>query len=111
MNLMRVHILNMILKIVLTSDETFVALCAIKNIKARFYNIEHLAHKELNRLLSLESELAKINCSFTKTDDVWILIPSDFDKSKTIEINTHNDHRIAYGICITCSCMQRSDIR
>jgi 3-phosphoshikimate 1-carboxyvinyltransferase len=40
-------------------------------------------------------ELAKINCSFTKSDNAWILIPSDFDKSKTIEINTHNDHRIA----------------
>jgi 3-phosphoshikimate 1-carboxyvinyltransferase len=74
---------------------TFAVLCALKNIKARFYNIDHLAHKESNRLLSLEMELAKINCSFTKSDNAWILIPSDFDKSKTIDINTHNDHRIA----------------
>lgn len=74
---------------------TFAVLCAIKNTKAILHGIEHLAYKESNRLLALQSELAKINCRFYAMDDVWHLEPSGFDSSKSYEIHSHNDHRIA----------------
>lgn len=74
---------------------TFAVLCAIKNIRAQFTNIEHLAHKESNRLEALQTELAKINCQFKCIESTWHLIPSGFDATCTYQINTYKDHRIA----------------
>ncbi|MEI6312611.1 MAG: 3-phosphoshikimate 1-carboxyvinyltransferase [Bacteroidota bacterium] len=74
---------------------TFAVLCALKKIKARFKNIDHLAYKESNRLLALQSELAKINCAFYASDEAWIIEPTAFDTNQTIEINTYDDHRMA----------------
>ena len=74
---------------------TFAVLCAIKNIPAHFYNIHHLAFKESNRLIALQTELAKLNCQFINQTDYWEIIPSTIDFDRVIEINTHNDHRFA----------------
>lgn len=74
---------------------TFAVLCAIKNKSAKFYNIQHLAHKESNRLFALKTELAKINCRFEEEKNYWKLTPTDFNKNESIEIETYNDHRIA----------------
>ncbi len=74
---------------------TFAVLCALKKIKARFKNINHLAYKESNRLLALQSELAKLNCAFYPNEDAWMIEPKEIDFNQVFEITTYGDHRMA----------------
>jgi 3-phosphoshikimate 1-carboxyvinyltransferase len=78
---------------------TFAVWCAALKIDARFEGIDNLAHKESDRLTSLQRELQKINCLFYPENKSWILKPDkDFDFGTTIQFNSHQDHRIAMAL-------------
>jgi len=78
---------------------TFAVWCAALKIDARFEGIDNLAHKESDRLTSLQQELQKINCLFYPENKSWILKPDkDFDVDTTVQFNSHQDHRIAMAL-------------
>ncbi len=73
------------------------ATCAAMQIKAVFQGIEHLRHKESDRIEKMNLELKKAGATIIKQGKGYVLLPS-----KRLEINpvfdTHNDHRIAMSL-------------
>lgn len=70
--------------------------CAAKKIKAAITGVEHLKHKESDRMMALTIELKKIGAILTKKNKTYHL---SFDESVTIPeklvFETYKDHRMA----------------
>lgn len=70
--------------------------CAAKKIKATINGVEHLKHKESDRMQALTNELAKIGAIISSKDGTYHL---NFDESISIEkklvFKTYKDHRLA----------------
>lgn len=71
--------------------------CAVLNINTNITGLENLKIKESNRLIAIVDELNKLGYNIERFNDsikiVKIFNPIDY--SKSITINTYNDHRIA----------------
>jgi 3-phosphoshikimate 1-carboxyvinyltransferase len=77
--------------------QTVAVICAAKGIAATFTGLESLKVKETDRVVALQNELAKINAQLLETIacQEYKIIPSNLQPSKTIEIDTYDDHRMA----------------
>ncbi len=73
------------------------AACAASGIKAIFKGIEHLRHKESDRIEKMNTELNKTGASIVKQNDNYLLLPGKRTQ-ETIVFDTHGDHRIAMSL-------------
>ena len=74
--------------------QTVAVICAAKNIRGLFTGLESLKIKETDRIIALQNELKKINCSFRESEPgTYSIIPSDLPDR--VEIDTYEDHRMA----------------
>jgi len=72
-----------------------VTTCVGLNKEATFLNIAHLAYKESNRIEALQMEIAKFGWKLDVKEKDFYLIKESDTVAETLEINTHNDHRMA----------------
>jgi len=83
--------------------------CVCMDIPFRFYGIETLRSKEPDRVVSLQTELAKLGAKLkVETEDNREVLVFDgktkFRGLKTVEFDTHNDHRMA--LCLAPVCLK-----
>ena len=77
---------------------TIMVACLGFNISLLATGIATLPYKESNRVLTIEKECLKFNCTFYSDEkDMITMVPnnSSMSQKKLISIETHNDHRIA----------------
>lgn len=76
--------------------QTLAVVCAAKKIPAELRGLTTLRVKETDRLAALQNELLKFNVH-TETEDNSVLriSPEHADFSKSVEIETYEDHRMA----------------
>lgn len=71
--------------------------CAIRYTETVFTGMQHLVHKESNRLLALQTELKKVNCLLHYEKDILrfegSFIPST--NQQVLSFQTYHDHRLA----------------
>lgn len=77
--------------------QTVLATCAGLGIPAHFTGLETLKIKETDRLLAMQTELAKTNVSLFPTTDSCTL-EGQTQWAGTWEINTYEDHRMAMAL-------------
>ncbi len=81
---------------------TFIALCGVMGIPARFYGLESLAIKESDRTAALATELEKVGVIFNQQGTYWQLIPNKqaLSSTQTTVFDTYNDHRLAMALSV-----------
>lgn len=81
---------------------TFIALCGVMRIPARFYGLESLAIKESDRTAALATELEKVGVIFNQQGTYWQLIPNTKtqNNTQTAVFDTYNDHRLAMALSV-----------
>ena len=80
---------------------TILVACFGLGVELLAHGVSTLIYKESNRIVSMKNELLKFNNSFLeiKTQDCVSLKPSNkIIDSKSISIDTYNDHRIALSL-------------
>lgn len=77
-----------------------ICVCAYLKIQATFYGLENLVFKESNRILALRRNLEKFGIGLHQNGTAWDLQFTDSILSKSIEIETFHDHRIAMAFSI-----------
>ncbi|MEN0052066.1 MAG: 3-phosphoshikimate 1-carboxyvinyltransferase [Mucilaginibacter sp.] len=75
--------------------QTIVVMCAALNHEATFTGLETLKIKETDRILALQTELAKMGVKLIETDEVYQLDCSEKFIPERMFINTYHDHRMA----------------
>ena len=75
--------------------QTLVVVCAVLGHSCTFTGLETLKIKETNRILALQTELAKIGVSFTEKNLNYKLDCSGLHFPEKLAINTYEDHRMA----------------
>ena len=75
--------------------QTLVVICAALGYNATFTGLETLKIKETNRVLALQTELAKIGVKFTEENLFYKLDCSTLRFGDKIRIATYEDHRMA----------------
>jgi len=75
--------------------QTIVVICAALGHDATFTGLETLKIKETNRVLALQTELAKIGVKFIEKNLSYKLDCSGLHFPEKIFINTYEDHRMA----------------
>jgi len=77
--------------------QTFAVICAALEHSCIFTGLHTLKIKETDRIAAIKNELQKFGADFVEYKDKWAVIPPkgrDW-KTKTVEINTYHDHRMA----------------
>lgn len=82
--------------------QTVAVICAAKGIKGEFLGLESLKIKETDRVMALQNELIKIGATLTEDGDHWFLLPDLSTASKSLEIKTYEDHRMAMAFAPLC---------
>lgn len=75
--------------------QTIVVICAALGHDATFTGLETLKIKETNRVLALQTELAKIGVKFTEKNLSYKLDCSGLHFPDKITVSTYEDHRMA----------------
>jgi 3-phosphoshikimate 1-carboxyvinyltransferase len=75
--------------------QTIVVICAALGHDATFTGLETLKIKETNRVLALQTELAKIGVNFIEKNFSYKLDCSGLHFPEKLLINTYEDHRMA----------------
>ncbi|SKB91037.1 3-phosphoshikimate 1-carboxyvinyltransferase [Daejeonella lutea] len=75
--------------------QTVVVVCAALGHDATFTGLETLKIKETDRVNALQVELAKIGVKLIEKNMTYKLDCSERDLSKSITVNTYDDHRMA----------------
>ncbi|PWK77302.1 3-phosphoshikimate 1-carboxyvinyltransferase [Mucilaginibacter oryzae] len=75
--------------------QTVIVVCAALNHEASFTGLETLKIKETDRILALQTELAKMGVKLIEKDEVYTLDCSGKFIPDNIFINTYHDHRMA----------------
>lgn len=77
------------------------ALAVFAKGQTRISKISHLTYKESNRIESIKEELSKLDINVTSTTDEILIKCSEpnIEPNKTVELDSHDDHRIA--MCLT----------
>lgn len=79
--------------------QTFAVACFGLGVTLFAKGLNTLYFKETNRILSMKKELEKFNCSLDiSTKNEALLTPNILDTRKIINVNTHNDHRMAMAL-------------
>ena len=60
-------------------------------------NVEHVRHKETDRISDLSSELVKLGATVEERQDGLTIIPGELCEAT---IDTYNDHRIAMSFAV-----------
>lgn len=81
------------------SVPTLAVFAAFQKGKTVIKNAENLRLKECDRLRALSTELKKIGCDCSETND-GLIINGDSEKLHGASINTYNDHRIAMSFAL-----------
>ena len=77
--------------------------CAALGVKARLKGVKNLSIKECDRLQVLSQELGKMGCRVSRTENEIRIFPGTNSrtlKQKDIQIDVHNDHRMAMSFGI-----------
>ncbi|TSD67312.1 3-phosphoshikimate 1-carboxyvinyltransferase [Inquilinus sp. KBS0705] len=75
--------------------QTVVVVCAVLGHDATFTGLETLKIKETDRILALQTELAKIGVKLIEKGQVYKLDCSEKQLPQRVFINTYDDHRMA----------------
>jgi 3-phosphoshikimate 1-carboxyvinyltransferase len=75
--------------------QTIIVVCAALGHEATFTGLETLKIKETDRVLALQTELAKMGVKLIEKGQVYKLDCSEKFTPKSIFINTYDDHRMA----------------
>lgn len=75
--------------------QTVIVVCAALGHDATFTGLETLKIKETDRVNALQIELAKIGVKLIEKNQTYKLDCSGRDLSKSISVNTYDDHRMA----------------
>lgn len=75
--------------------QTIVVICAALGHNATFTGLETLKIKETNRVLALQTELAKIGVQFIEKNQSYKLDCTGLHFPEKISISTYEDHRMA----------------
>ncbi|MGV3686898.1 MAG: 3-phosphoshikimate 1-carboxyvinyltransferase [Daejeonella sp.] len=75
--------------------QTVIVVCAALGHEATFTGLETLKIKETDRVNALRVELAKIGVKLIEKNQTYKLDCSERDLSKSIKVNTYDDHRMA----------------
>lgn len=75
--------------------QTVIVVCAALGHDALFTGLETLKIKETDRVKALQVELAKIGVKLIEKNQTYKLDCSGLDLSKSIRVNTYDDHRMA----------------
>lgn len=75
--------------------QTVIVCCAALGHDALFTGLETLKIKETDRVLALQTELAKIGVQLTAKNQTYKLDCSGLDLNRKISISTYDDHRMA----------------
>ncbi len=75
--------------------QTVIVVCAALGHDATFTGLETLKIKETDRVNALQVELAKIGVKLIEKNQTYKLDCSARDLSKSISVNTYDDHRMA----------------
>lgn len=75
--------------------QTIVVVCAVLGHDATFTGLETLKIKETNRVLALQTELAKIGVQFIEKNFSYKLDCSGLHFPEKVTISTYEDHRMA----------------
>ena len=74
--------------------QTFIVLCAAKNIRCKFTGLQSLRVKETDRIQALQNELENFSVQFREETSGIFSLNGVFKPSQAI-IETYNDHRMA----------------
>ena len=77
----------------------YAAAAAVAEGVSHISGLHTLRVKETDRLDALESELTKIGCTVSTTDDLITIDPST-RHDKPVVIETYNDHRMAMAFAV-----------
>ncbi|MBM3178372.1 MAG: 3-phosphoshikimate 1-carboxyvinyltransferase [Bacteroidetes bacterium] len=84
--------------------QTVLPICAVKGITGHFTGLESLRIKETDRILALQTELAKIGAFLEEpSTGNWKLIPSKNPIPEILSFKTYHDHRMAMGLAPLCT--------
>ncbi|CAM4047450.1 3-phosphoshikimate 1-carboxyvinyltransferase [Pedobacter westerhofensis] len=75
--------------------QTIIVCAAAKGLNLAFTGLETLKIKETNRVLALQTELAKIGVTLNEDNEVYTLDCSGLHFPEKISIATYDDHRMA----------------
>lgn len=75
--------------------QTIIVCAAVKGLNLAFTGLETLKIKETNRVLALQTELAKIGVTLNEVDEVYTLNCDGLHFPERITISTYDDHRMA----------------
>ena len=74
--------------------QTYIVLCAAKNIYCKFTGLQSLHIKETDRIQALQNELKKFSVQFVEEEKDVFTLSGKFNPVPAI-IETYNDHRMA----------------
>lgn len=75
--------------------QTIIVCAAAKGLNLAFTGLETLKIKETNRVLALQTELAKIGVTLNEDNEVYTLNCDGLNFPEKITISTYDDHRMA----------------
>ncbi|SDZ89648.1 3-phosphoshikimate 1-carboxyvinyltransferase [Pedobacter hartonius] len=75
--------------------QTIIVCAAAKGLNLSFTGLETLKIKETNRILALQTELAKIGVTLNEDNEVYTLNCEGLNFPEKISIATYDDHRMA----------------
>ncbi|RFZ85338.1 3-phosphoshikimate 1-carboxyvinyltransferase [Mucilaginibacter terrenus] len=90
--------------------QTVIVVCAALGHEATFTGLETLKIKETDRVLALQTELAKIGVKLTEKGQVYKLDCSEKHIPENVFINTYDDHRMAMAFAPLASVIPQLEI-
>ncbi|HEY0175744.1 MAG TPA: 3-phosphoshikimate 1-carboxyvinyltransferase [Pedobacter sp.] len=75
--------------------QTIIVCAAAKGLNLAFTGLETLKIKETNRILALQTELAKIGVTLNEDNEVYTLNCDHLEFPEKITVSTYDDHRMA----------------
>lgn len=75
--------------------QTIIVCAAAKGLNLAFTGLETLKIKETNRVLALQTELAKIGVTLNEDNEVYTLNCDGLNFPEKITVSTYDDHRMA----------------
>ena len=84
--------------------QTIMVVAAVKQKRIDFTGLESLKIKETDRISAMKTELNKIGADLVENDGTWQLVPT-LILPKSVEIDTHGDHRVAMAFAPLCQLM------
>jgi 3-phosphoshikimate 1-carboxyvinyltransferase len=86
--------------------------CILKGIDLIAAGIQHLVHKESNRILAMHQIAKQLGYTMMENGDaiLWQAGPAPVQTASILRFETHQDHRIAMCALIFKSCLKDKEI-